>query len=63
MLSEKDKAVVASMARTGMSLEVLKISFPQFDATDVEEVYKEEQRMAALEDDDAGSINISCNCS
>ena len=38
MLSEKDKAAVASMVRTGMSLDTLKRSFPQFDKTDVESI-------------------------
>jgi len=31
MLSERDKAVVAQMCRTGMALDVLIESFPQFD--------------------------------
>ena len=44
MLSEKDKAVVASMVRTGMGLDTLKRSFPQFDACDVESIYVEEKR-------------------
>ena len=61
MLSEKDKAVVASMVRTGMSLDTLKRSFPQFDKTDVENVYAEEKKMSA--DELAEEIKISCNCS
>lgn len=61
MLSEKDKAVVASMVRTGMSLDTLKRSFPQFDKTDVESVYAEEKKMSA--DELAEEIYISCNCS
>ena len=61
MLSEKDRAVVASMVRTGMTLEVLKRSFPQFDAADVESVYKEETN--ANVDDLSEDIKISCNCS
>lgn len=61
MLSEKDKAVVASMVRTGMSLDTLKRSFTQFDKTDVESVYAEEKKMSA--DELAEEIKISCNCS
>lgn len=61
MLSEKDKAVVASMVRTGMSLDTLKRSFPQFDACDVESIYVEEKKMSAGEL--AEEIKISCNCS
>lgn len=61
MLSEKDKAVVASMVRTGMSLDTLKKSFPQFDKADVESVYMEEKKMSA--DELAEEIKISCNCS
>ena len=61
MLSEKDKAVVASMVRTGMSLDTLKRSFPQFDKTDVESVYAEEKKMSA--DELAEEMKISCNCS
>ena len=61
MLSEKDKAVVASMLRTGMSLDTLKKSFPQFDKTDVESVYAEEKKMSA--DELAEEMKISCNCS
>ena len=61
MLSEKDKAVVASMVRTGMSLDTLKRSLPQFDKTDVESVYAEEKKMSA--DELAEEIKISCNCS
>lgn len=61
MLSEKDKAVVASMVRTGMSLDTLKRIFPQFDACDVESVYAEEKKMSA--DELPEEIKISCNCS
>lgn len=63
MLSEKDKAVVASMVRTGMSLEVLKMSFPKFDAADIEAVYKEEKRMEELDAQTPVNVSISCNCS
>ena len=61
MLSENDKAVVASMVRTGMSLDTLKRSFLQFDACDVESVYAEEKKMSA--DELAEEIKMSCNCS
>ena len=61
MISEKDKAVIASMARTGMSLDTLKISFPQFDAKDIEKIYADEQKMTA--DEPSEEIKISCNCS
>ena len=61
MISEKDKAVVASMVRTGMSLDTLKRSFPQFEAKDIETIYADEKKMTA--DELAEEIKISCNCS
>lgn len=60
MLSERDRAVVAEMCRTGMALDVLKMSFPQFDASDVEQIYNEQHKNSA---DDFEEIKISCNCS
>lgn len=60
MISEKDKAVIAQMCMTGMSLEVLKKSFPQFDPKDIELVYNEQSKSDI---DDSFEINISCNCS
>ena len=40
MISEKDKAaVVAPMVRTGMGLDTLNKSFPQFNKADVESVF------------------------
>lgn len=60
-MTEKDKSVVASMVRTGMSVEVLKKSFPQFDADEVEKIYNDEK---SLENDDSpNEIRLSCNCS
>lgn len=61
MLSERDRAVVAEMCRTGMVLEVLKKSFPQFDAGDIEMIYWENHAMDKMEME--AEINISCNCS
>ena len=61
MLSEKDKSVVASMVRTGMSLDTLKKSFPKFDSADVEEIYISETESQSGEV--ADEIIISCNCS
>lgn len=61
MISEKDKAVVASMVRTGMSLDTLKRSFPKFDEKDIESIYAEEKDMTTA--DLASDITISCNCS
>ena len=61
MISEKDKAVVASMVRTGMNLDTLKRSFPKFDVKDVEKIYADEMKMT--KDDSAQEIKISCNCS
>lgn len=60
MLSEKDRAVVAEMCRTGMSLEVLKKSFPKFDPVDLEVVFNEQNND---DSDDDFEIKISCNCS
>ena len=61
MISEKDKAVVASMVRTGMNLDTLKRSFPQFDASDIEKIYAEENRMS--QEELAEEIKSSYNCS
>lgn len=61
MLSEKDKAVVASMVRTGMDLETLKSIFPKFDKRDIEEVYKEGKNKKEEGEELHGGI--SCNCS
>ncbi len=44
-----------------MSLDVLKLSFPQFDAADVESIYMEEKRMGSYDSDE--DVKISCNCS
>lgn len=60
MLSEKDKSVVYSMCQVGMSLETLKVSFPQFDFNDIKDVFAKYQN-ERIEDFD--SIPISCNCS
>ena len=60
MLLEKDRAVIADMCRTGMSLEVLKKSFPQFTGEDIEAVYNEQNSRST---DDFEEITISCNCS
>ena len=61
MLSERDRAVVAEMCRTGMKLETLKRSFPQFAIEEVEAVYWEVNDRKI--DIDTEEIKISCNCS
>ena len=61
MLSERDRAVVAEMCRPGMVLEVLKKSFPQFDAEDIEKIYWENHAMDKMEME--AEMKISCNCS
>ena len=60
MLLEKDKSVVYSMCQTGMSLETLKMSFPQFDYEDIKAVYEDYKADSDFEPED---ITISCNCS
>lgn len=60
MLLERDRAVVAEMCRTGMALDVLKKSFPQFDPVDVETIYHEQNNEQSEVSFD---IKISCNCS
>ena len=60
VLSERDRAVVAEMCRTGMTLDVLKRSFPQFDPVDVETIYHELNNDQA---EDSFNVKISCNCS
>ena len=60
MLSDKDRAVVYSMCRTGMELSVLKMSFPQFDFEDIKKIYEEYKSEGQS---DAEEITISCNCS
>lgn len=61
MLSEKDYAVVAEMARTGMNLDVLKKCFPKLDPADIEEVYYNENRERPVDFEEA--ITLKCNCS
>lgn len=61
MLSDKDRAVVASMVRTGMSFETLKLSFPGYENADLVSVYEEEQSRISEEVSD--EMKISCNCS
>lgn len=61
MLSDKDYAVVAEMARTGMNPDVLKMCFPKLDPTELEQVYLEEQKRK--ENDTEEEITIKCNCS
>ena len=60
MLSERDRSVIYSMCQTGMALDVLKISFPQFDFEDIKSVYEEYQKDSRVEPEE---IAISCNCS
>lgn len=60
MLSERDRAVVCNMIRTGMALETLKSIFKQFDEKDVEEVYISEHRDNY---GDSEGIIVSYNCS
>lgn len=59
MISDKDRAVVLEMCRTGMSLEVLKKCFPQFDGNDIEMLYNENKSNIQVTE----GISISCNCS
>lgn len=60
MLSERDKSVIYSMCQTGMSLDVLRISFPQFDYEDIKAVYEDYKRDNSYEPEE---ITISYNCS
>lgn len=62
MLTEKDRAVVFEMCKAGMSRDVLKKSFPQFDAKDIEEVYSDFIRREE-DKQEAEGISLSCNCS
>lgn len=61
MLSDRDRAVVIEMCRTGMNLDVLKRSFPQFPGEDIEKLYEETLQRAENKANE--EINISCNCS
>lgn len=60
MLSERDRAVVFSMCRTGMSLDTLKRSFPQFSKVDVEAIYDEYSKEFYIE---KPTVSLSMNCS
>ena len=62
MLSEKDKSVIDSYARSGMSLETLYLSFPKFDKEDVKAVY-DAYKSEKVADDNNYSGGISINCS
>lgn len=61
MLSEKDSAVVAAYARTGMSLETLIASFPGFAREDVEAVFQKIK--SEYVEEEGLDTNISINCS
>ena len=62
MISEKDKSVIDSYARCGMSLETLYISFPKFDKEDVKAVYDAYKSEKAADDDGyKGGISINCS--
>lgn len=62
MLSEKDRSVVDSYARCGMSLETLYISFPGFDKEDIKAVYDAYKNEKADSDDSfTGGISINCS--
>lgn len=60
MLTEKDRAVVAQMCRTGMNLETLFKCFPKFKTEDLKAIFAEENR---VHEDEPFDMNISCNCS
>ena len=66
MISDKDRAVVLEMCRTGMNLDVLIKCFPQFSTEDIELLYKEHLVSEERRNADGLSIeriSISCNCS
>ena len=60
MVSDRDKAVIESMCKTGMDLETLKGCFPKFPEEDIEAIYLKENKIGR---GDAPDIIISCNCS
>lgn len=60
MLSERDRAAIINMCQTGMSLDTLILSFPQFKADDIKAIYNEYINDTPIE---TSSITISCNCS
>jgi len=62
MLSEKDRAVVDSYARCGMSLETLIISFPSFAKEDITEVYNDYIKSKS-ESESEPVTKMSINCS
>ena len=59
-MKDQDRRAIEGMARCGISLEGLIEAFPKFSKEDIEEVYKEINKIA-LEDDTP--ITISRNCS
>ena len=59
MISERDKSVVITYVRTGMSLETLIRSFPQFDADEITKLYQEEREI----DGAVTNTGLSINCS
>lgn len=60
MISDRDRAVIESMCRTGMELDTVKGCFPKFSDEDIETVYNEVRNSSH---GDAPDIQISCNCS
>lgn len=49
MLNERDESVVRSYARSGMCLDVLIKSFPQFTQEDITYAYKEEYGLLPID--------------
>ena len=63
MLSERDRAVVDSYARCGMSLDTLYMSFPSFNKEDIKAVYDAYKNESVEPDEPAFGGGISINCS
>ena len=61
MISEKDKSVIDAYARTGMELDTLIASFPQFDRADVEAIYHNVHDTKSDTSDYDGKISINCS--
>ena len=59
-MKEQDRRAVEGMTRCGISLEGLIEAFPKFSKEDIEEVYKEINKITSEDDI---PITISRNCS
>lgn len=63
MVDEQTKRAVETMALCGCEIDALCSMFPQIAREDIASIWKDVNDARKNPDDEAGAINISCNCS